>query len=157
MCKTLSLLAALLLLSLTLASAQTGKRRSKGPRQPVAKPASAAITTPTGLTYIIIRRGTGRLPKAGETVVVHYTGALTNGMKFDSSRDGDGQPLEFKLGVGRVIKGWDEGIAKLHIGDQAILIVPPTLGYGAKGAGEGLIPPNATLIFIVELVDIKDK
>ncbi len=94
------------------------------------------------------------MPKAGETVVVHYTGTLTNGIKFDSSRD-RGQPFEFPLGAGRVIKGWDEGIAKLRIGDQAILVIPPTLGYGARGAGGGEIPPNATLIFIVELVNIK--
>jgi peptidylprolyl isomerase len=112
-----------------------------------------ATTTPTGLTYIITNKGTGRQPVAGETVVVHYTGTLTNGIKFDSSRDRN-ETFEFPLGAGRVIKGWDEGIGKLHIGDQAILIIPPQLGYGARGAG-GVIPPNATLIFIVELVDIK--
>lgn len=152
MIKIACLLLALLAGGASFASGQTKKGKRPAPK---AKMASASITTATGLTYIITRRGTGRLPKAGETVVVHYTGALTNGTKFDSSRDGDGQPLEFKLGVGRVIKGWDEGIAKLHIGDQAILIVPSTLGYGTKGTGEGLIPPDATLIFIVELVDIK--
>jgi FKBP-type peptidyl-prolyl cis-trans isomerase len=87
-------------------------------------------------------------------VVVHYTGTLTNGVKFDSSRDA-GEPFAFKLATKQVIKGWDEGIAKLRVGDQAILVIPPALAYGAKGAGEGLIPPNATLIFIVELVEIK--
>lgn len=121
---------------------------------PVVKSASSAVTTATGLTYLITKKGTGRLPKAGETVVVHYTGTLTNGVKFDSSRD-RGEPFPFQLGAGRVIKGWDEGIAKLRVGDQAILVIPSSLGYGERGAGNGEIPPGATLIFIVELVDIK--
>jgi tetratricopeptide (TPR) repeat protein len=86
-------------------------------------------------------------------VVVHYTGTLTNGVRFDSSHNG-GQPLAFKLGVGQVIKGWDEGIALMRAGDRAILVIPPKLGYGAKGAGSA-IPPDATLIFVVELLDIK--
>jgi len=139
------------------ADAQT--RRRKAPvRRTVVKtvviPSSGAIKTATGLTYLVTQKGTGRMPKAGEIVVVHYTGMLTNGVKFDSSRD-RAIPFEFTLGAGRVIKGWDEGIAKLRIGDHAILVIPPTLGYGARGAGGGEIPPNATLIFIVELVDIK--
>jgi hypothetical protein len=117
--------------------------------------AAASVTTPSGLTYLITKKGTGRMAKAGETVVLHYTGTLTNGVKFDSSRDRK-QPFTFKLGAGRVIKGYDEGLSKMHIGDQAILVIPPALGYGAKGAG-GVIPPNATLIFIVELLDIKAK
>ncbi len=123
---------------------------------PVEKPisAAAAVTTASGLTYMIIKKGGGREPKTGETVVVHYTGTLTNGVKFDSSRD-RGEPFEFKLGAGRVIKGWDEGIARLRVGDQAILVIPANLGYGARGAGNGEIPPGATLVFIVELVDIK--
>ena len=119
---------------------------------PAAVP-SAATTTPSGLTYIITHRGEGRQPQSGETVTVHYTGVLWNGVKFDSSRD-RGQPFEFPLGQGRVIKGWDEGIAKLRIGDQATFIIPASLGYGDRGAG-GVIPPGATLIFIVELVGIK--
>ena len=117
-------------------------------------PAPAAVTTASGLTYVITRRGTGRQPKAGETVVVHYTGTLTNGVKFDSSRDRN-EPIEFPLGAGRVIKGWDEGIAQLRVGDQAVLIIPPQLGYGARGAGDGLIPAEATLVFIVELVEVR--
>ena len=120
-----------------------------------AKLETGAVKTSSGLTYLITRKGTGVQPKVGQTVVVHYTGTLTDGTKFDSSRD-SGKPFEFPLGEGRVIKGWDEGIGKLHVGDQAILVIPPTLGYGARGAG-GVIPPNATLIFIVELVDVKDK
>jgi peptidylprolyl isomerase len=115
---------------------------------------SAATTTPSGLTYVITQHGSGRQPVAGETVVVNYTGLLGSGVKFDSSLD-HGSPFEFPLGAGRVIKGWDEGIARLHVGDQATLIIPPELGYGARGAG-GVIPPNATLIFLVELVAIKE-
>lgn len=127
-------------------------------RKPVAKKpaalATGAVKTPSGLTYLITKHGTGVMPKVGQTVVVHYTGTLTDGVKFDSSRD-EGKPISFPIGRAKVIKGWDEGIAKLHVGDQAILIIPPSLGYGARGAG-GVIPPNATLIFIVELVDVKD-
>ena len=115
--------------------------------------ATGSVTTRTGLTYLITRRGTGKQAKAGETVIVHYTGTLTDGVKFDSSRDRN-QPLAFKLGAGQVIKGWDEGFARLRVGDQAILVIPSQLGYGKRGAG-GVIPPDATLIFIVELVDVK--
>lgn len=90
---------------------------------------------------------------AGKTVSVHYTGKLTNGTVFDSSVT-RGTPIEFQLGVGRVIKGWDEGIALMKVGGKATLTIPPELGYGARGAG-GVIPPNATLIFDVELVSVK--
>jgi peptidylprolyl isomerase len=120
---------------------------------PLVNAPAAAIRTASGLTYLIIRHGQGRQPLAGEVVVVHYTGTLTDGVKFESSRDHD-EPIAFKLGAGQVIKGWDEGIAQLHLGDQAILVIPPQLGYGAKGMG--VIPPDATLIFIVELVDAKE-
>jgi len=97
----------------------------------------------------------GRQPKAGETVVLQYTGTLTNGVKFDSSRDNN-QPFAFKLGAGQVIKGYDEGVAKLRVGDQAILVIPSKLAYGAKGVPD-VIPPDSTLIFIVEIVDVKAK
>ena len=128
-------------------------RRKK--RKQVPNPmTSTANTTPSGLVYVITQKGSGRQPLSGETVIVHYTGLLGNGVKFDSSLD-RGKPFEFPLGQGQVIKGWDEGIAKLHVGDQATLIIPPELGYGATGAG-GVIPPNATLIFLVELVGIKE-
>jgi peptidylprolyl isomerase len=107
------------------------------------------------LVYLITHKGTGRIrPRKGQTVSVHYTGTLTNGVKFDSSRDRN-EPISFPIGMGKVIKGWDEGIARLHVGDQAILVIPPSIGYGARGA-DGVIPPNAKLIFVVELVDIKD-
>ncbi|CAN5539396.1 hypothetical protein BH10ACI2_BH10ACI2_04900 [soil metagenome] len=119
-----------------------------------AVPSAGAIKTKSGLIYIITKKGSGRLPKVGETVAVHYTGTLTDGVKFDSSRDA-GKPYAFPLGKGRVIAGWDEGIGKLHVGDHAILILPPSLGYGVRGAGNGAIPPNATLVFVVELVEIK--
>jgi len=105
------------------------------------------------LIYVVTRRSDGRQPKTGETVLVHYTGLLTNGTKFDSSLD-RGQPFSFPLGRSRVIKGWDEGIARMRVGEQATLIIPPDLGYGVKGAGDA-IPSNATLIFIVELIGIE--
>jgi FKBP-type peptidyl-prolyl cis-trans isomerase len=112
-----------------------------------------STTTASGLTYVITRHGTGEALKVGETVIVNYTGLLTNGVKFDSSLD-RGEPFAFPLGAGRVIQGWDEGVAQLHVGDQATLIIPSQLGYGERGAG-GAIPPNATLIFIIEVMGIK--
>jgi hypothetical protein len=118
-------------------------------------PAQLGVTTASGLTYVITSRAKGRRPKAGETVLVHYTGTLTDGTKFDSSQDRK-EPIAFPLGRGAVIKGWDEGIAQLGIGDSAVLVVPPQLGYGEKGAG-GVIPPNATLVFVVTLVDVKGE
>jgi peptidylprolyl isomerase len=108
------------------------------------------VTTPSGLKYVDIKEGTGATPQAGQTVEVHYTGTLENGQKFDSSRD-RGTPFRFKLGAGQVIKGWDEGLSTMKVGGERKLIIPPELGYGARGAG-GVIPPNATLIFDVELL-----
>jgi len=128
------------------------KRKTK-PITPVGANAIAMTKTPSGLIYVITRRSTGQLPRSGETVIVNYTGLLGSGVKFDSSLD-RGEPFKFKLGAGRVIKGWDEGIAKLRVGEQATLIIPPQLGYGARGAG-GVIPPDATLIFIVELMGVE--
>ena len=107
-------------------------------------------TTASGLQYSIDREGTGESPRAGQTVSVHYTGWLTNGTKFDSSRDRN-RPFEFPLGAGRVIRGWDEGVAMMKIGEVRTLVIPPDLGYGPRGAG-GVIPPNATLVFKVELL-----
>ncbi len=114
---------------------------------------SAAITTESGLTYIVTKRGDGAQLKAGDEVIVNYTGLLTNGAKFDSSLD-RGEPFSFPLGAGRVIKGWDEGVQKLRVGDHATLIIPASIGYGSRGAG-GVIPPDATLIFIIEVVGVK--
>jgi FKBP-type peptidyl-prolyl cis-trans isomerase len=160
----LAICASVILLSTTtcipVAQSQTRKSIPRSRRTRTVKPvkpapkSSAVITTPSGLIYVITRRSEGRTPRPGETVVVNYTGLLTSGVKFDSSLD-RGQPFKFKLGEGRVIKGWDEGIEKLRVGEQATLIIPSELGYGATGSG-GIIPPGATLIFIVELMGIEE-
>lgn len=115
------------------------------------------ITTPTGLQYEDTRAGDGAAPAPGQTCVMHYTGWLwvngARGAKFDSSHDRR-QPFEFPIGRGRVIKGWDEGVASMRVGGARTLLIPPDLGYGARGAG-AVIPPNATLLFEVELVALR--
>ena len=108
---------------------------------------------PDGLKYTDDQVGTGAEAVSGKTVVVHYTGWLLDGTKFDSSRDKN-QPFSFPLGGGRVIQGWDEGVAGMKVGGKRTLVIPPGLGYGARGAG-GVIPPNATLKFEVELLDVR--
>lgn len=110
------------------------------------------VTTPSGLQYKEITVGTGAMPQTGQNVVVHYTGRLTDGTKFDSSLDRN-QPFSFRIGAGQVIKGWDEGLSTMRVGGKRQLTIPPNLGYGARGAG-GVIPPNATLVFDVELLRI---
>jgi len=112
----------------------------------------AEVTTASGLKYTDITVGTGPSPRTGQTAVVHYTGTLTDGTKFDSSRD-RGQPYEFQLGRGMVIKGWDEGVASMKVGGRRRLVVPPGLAYGAVPRPG--IPPNSTLVFDVELLDVK--
>jgi FKBP-type peptidyl-prolyl cis-trans isomerase FkpA len=109
-------------------------------------------TTPTGLTIDDIVVGDGAAAAAGQKVKVHYTGWLTNGTKFDSSKDRN-DPFVFPLGAGSVIKGWDEGVQGMKVGGKRKLTIPPALGYGARGAG-GVIPPNATLVFEVELLGV---
>jgi peptidylprolyl isomerase len=110
------------------------------------------IETPSGLMYKITEKGDGKLAKIGDSVVMHYTGKFKNGEVFDSSYDRK-EPFSFPLGSGRVIKGWDEGVALLHVGDKATFVIPPHLGYGSTK--RGTIPANSTLIFDVELLDIK--
>jgi len=119
----------------------------------ITPPAGELITTATGLKYIEIVKGEGASPKTGEIVLVHYRGMLDDGTEFDSSYT-RGEPISFPLGTGRVIPGWDEGIALMSVGGKGQLIIPPELGYGEQGAG-GVIPPNATLVFDVELVGIR--
>lgn len=111
------------------------------------------ITTKSGLQYLDMEEGQGAVAVAGRTVTVHYTGTLRGGKKFDSSLDRD-EPFTFELGAGRVIKGWDEGVAGMRIGGKRKLIIPPELGYGSRGAGS-VIPPGATLFFEVELLGVE--
>ena len=110
------------------------------------------VETATGLGYVDLVEGTGQRPKTGDSVSVHYTGWLKSGQKFDSSHD-RGQPFVFPIGRGRVIKGWDEGVASMRVGGKRKLVIPAHLGYGDRGAG-AVIPPGATLIFEVELLGI---
>jgi peptidylprolyl isomerase len=135
-------------LSLLLLAAPTGA---------LAQGAGKPMTTASGLQIIDTKVGTGASPKTGQTCVMHYTGWLyvngAKGQKFDSSVDRK-EPFEFQIGRGMVIKGWDEGVASMKVGGKRTLIIPPELGYGSRGAA-GVIPPNATLIFEVELLDVK--
>ena len=138
-------------------AAQPATAPAPAAAQPAAVAAKEAtpmemVTTPSGLKYQEIVVGTGAQPQVGQTVVVHYTGWLTDGKKFDSSVD-RGQPFKFVLGRGMVIKGWDEGLSTMKVGGKRKLTIPPELGYGPRGAG-GVIPPNATLVFDVELIDV---
>ncbi len=109
--------------------------------------------TPGGVKIEIVKEGQGPMPKNGQTLVVHYIGTLPDGTKFDSSRD-RGQPFPFVLGAGKVIRGWDEAFAAMKVGTRAIITIPPALAYGPRGAGK-VIPPNATLIFDVELLEAR--
>lgn len=146
------------LTALVLASALSGVVAVGAPTTTaMAENAVKTTTTPSGLQIADIKVGTGPTPQTGQTCVMHYTGWLyqngAKGKKFDSSLD-RGQPFEFRIGARQVIGGWDEGVATMKVGGKRTLIIPPELGYGARGAG-GVIPPNATLIFDVELLDVK--
>jgi len=124
---------------------------------PMAVQAAGDVTTSSGLRIIDVKPGTGAVPQAGQTVTVNYTGWLfvdgKKGKKFDSSLDRN-EPFSFTIGQGQVIKGWDEGVATMHVGGKRTLIIPPDLAYGASGAG-GVIPPGATLMFDVDLLGVK--
>jgi peptidylprolyl isomerase len=137
--------------------ALAGAFAASAPTSTLAQQAGTTVTTPSGLKIIDTQAGTGAQPKTGQTCVMHYTGWLykdgAKGEKFDSSVD-RGQPFEFQIGTGQVIGGWDEGVATMKVGGKRTLIIPPDLGYGARGAGR-VIPPNSTLIFDVELLDVK--
>jgi peptidylprolyl isomerase len=123
------------------------------PAEQPAEKAGATVTTPSGLQYIDLKVGDGPSPTPGSTVVVHYTGWLTNGTKFDSSVD-RGQPFQFMIGMHQVIAGWDEGVMSMKTGGKRKLTIPPQLGYGQRAMGN-VIPANSTLIFDVELIAVK--
>lgn len=145
----------LLFLAVALAAAGlTGAgAKEKPPQKGKGNVSEQTIKTASGLAYVELEVGKGEQPKTGQTVEVHYTGWLKDGTKFDSSRD-RGRSFSFPLGERKVIKGWDEGVATMKVGGRRRLIIPPHLGYGARGAGN-VIPPNATLIFEVELLKIR--
>jgi FKBP-type peptidyl-prolyl cis-trans isomerase FkpA len=148
-----SLLGLIVALALSLVGT-VGCNQPQAQAAPTAQASNAKeVKLPDGLQYTDDQVGTGTEATSGKTVSVHYTGWLMDGTKFDSSRD-RGQPFQFPLGAGRVIKGWDEGVAGMKVGGKRTLVIPPNLGYGASGAG-GVIPPNATLKFEVELLDVK--
>jgi FKBP-type peptidyl-prolyl cis-trans isomerase len=132
--------------------AKSGSQDQSSSGTPVAANGNV-ITTASGLQYQILKEGTGPVAQSGQQVSVHYTGWLTNGTKFDSSVD-RGQPIQFPLGTGRVIKGWDEGVAGMKVGEKRKLTIPPSLGYGERGYPP-VIPANSTLVFEVELMGIQ--
>ena len=150
--------AVLLALAVGLSAQDTQKKKPKKEAKVATtakvKKETKTVTTASGLQYEDLVEGKGPQPKTGDTVRVHYTGWLTNGKKFDSSVDA-GKPFEFPLGQGRVIKGWDEGVGTMKVGGKRKLTIPPDLAYGSQNVGNGLIPPNSTLIFEVELLGIK--
>ena len=144
-------------MAFAVVTALAGACATLTPTTAAAQAVGKTMTTPSGLQITDSTIGTGATPKPGQICVMHYTGWLyqdgAKGKKFDSSLD-RGQPFEFPLGKHQVIAGWDEGVASMKVGGKRTLIIPPALGYGARGAG-GVIPPNATLIFDVELLDVK--
>lgn len=138
------------MVTLALVACAGGGKEKEMPK----KDTDGYIVTSSGLKYKILQEADGRVAKKGDLVQVHYTGWLMDGTKFDSSKDRD-TPFEFPLGGGRVIKGWDEGVQGMKVGEIRELVIPSELAYGERGAGRGVIPPNAMLKFEVELLDIK--
>lgn len=150
MMNTLSLRPLVLIVAMVLAASQTVAGPSGSETSQEAGP---AVTTSSGLRYIDLVVGDGRKAEIGDTATVHYTGWLTDGTKFDSSVE-RGEPFSFRVGSGMVIKGWDEGVSTMRKGGKRKLIIPPHLAYGARGVGD-IIPPDATLTFVVELLDLR--
>jgi len=155
--KMMSPLLSVVLAAALAAATASAEEKKATPAAPEKKSETKMIKTSSGLQYEDTKVGTGAEPQKGQTCVMHYTGWLwengAKGKKFDSSLD-RGTPFSFPLGQGRVIKGWDEGVATMKVGGKRTRLIPPDLGYGARGAG-GAIPPNATLLFEVELLDVK--
>ena len=152
MTKCIAAVAVILALTALFVLAQSATRKSVTPNTHApTKVTGDGVKTPSGLIYWDIRVGNGEVAKEGSRVRVHYTGWLANGKKFDSSVDA-GQPFDFRIGNGEVIKGWEEGVAGMRVRGKRQLRIPPSLGYGAEGTPDGPIPPNATLIFDVELL-----
>jgi FKBP-type peptidyl-prolyl cis-trans isomerase len=155
MTKYVAAVAIILALAAVFLFAQSAARKSATPNTNApTKVTGDGVKTPSGLIYWDIRVGNGEAAKEGSHVRVHYTGWLTNGKKFDSSVDA-GKPFDFTIGNGEVIKGWEEGVAGMRVGGKRQLRIPPDLGYGAEGTPGGPIPPNATLIFDVQLLGVQ--
>ncbi|MSP61725.1 MAG: FKBP-type peptidyl-prolyl cis-trans isomerase [Myxococcales bacterium] len=147
-------LAACLVLAAIPALAHADATAPKKSKKEKAGAAEKVVSTPSGLKYIEVTPGTGGSPTKGKQVTVHYTGTLKDGKKFDSSVD-RGQPFQFVIGIGQVIKGWDEGVMSMKVGGKRKLIIPANLAYGEKNVGGGLIPPNSELTFDVELIGVE--
>jgi peptidylprolyl isomerase len=145
------IVALLLVLAATIPACVQNEGKQAAPAKNESKSAEM-VKTSSGLAYVDLTEGSGPQPTAGKQVKVHYTGWLENGTKFDSSLD-RGEPFVFTIGIGQVVPGWDEGVMSMKTGGKRKLVIPPQLGYGTSGAG-GVIPPNATLIFEVELLDV---
>jgi FKBP-type peptidyl-prolyl cis-trans isomerase len=155
MAKYIVVMAIILVLTAMFVAAQSGAKKSTRPNTTApTKVTGDGVKTPSGLVYWDIRVGTGAVAKEGSHVRVHYTGWLTNGKKFDSSVDA-GQPFDFTIGNGDVIKGWEEGVAGMKVGGKRQLRIPAVLGYGAEGTPGGPIPPNATLVFDIQLLGVQ--
>jgi FKBP-type peptidyl-prolyl cis-trans isomerase FkpA len=154
MAKYVTVIAMILALTAAFAVAQSAAKKTASNTNAPTKVTGDGVKTPSGLAYWDIRVGTGEVAKEGSHVRVHYTGWLTNGKKFDSSVDA-GKPFDFTIGNGEVIKGWEEGVAGMKVGGKRQLRIPPALGYGAEGTPGGPIPPNATLIFDVQLLGVQ--
>jgi FKBP-type peptidyl-prolyl cis-trans isomerase len=155
MTKYVAVVAIILALTTLFVAAQSAAKKPATPNtNSPTKVTGDGVKTPSGLIYWDIRVGNGATAKEGSHVRVHYTGWLTTGKKFDSSVDA-GKPFDFTIGNGEVIKGWEEGVAGMRVGGKRQLRIPPNLGYGAEGTPGGPIPPNATLIFDVQLLGVQ--